>query len=162
MKPDRHKVFKHMIDESLAAGVSIPEEQSLREHLRSCVPCQDYLNASNRVIASLGGFSFEVDPSLQAKVFASISQRAQQVEATPFTRHRLLLICALALAFTAAGSFLDLQFGSLIASVFDIQSLQVRHGLIAFWIAPSLCLLLLFPILPLLSEAGTHRKERAL
>jgi hypothetical protein len=160
MKPDRHKVFKHMIDESLAAGVSIPEEQSLREHLRSCVPCQDYLNASNRVIASLGGFSFEVDPSLQAKVFASISQRAQQVEATPFTRHRLLLICALALAFTAAGSFLDLQFGSLIASFFNVQSMHMRQGVFAFLIVPSICLLLLFPMLPLLSAAS--RNERTL
>jgi hypothetical protein len=34
----------------------------------------------------------------------------------------------------------------------------VRHGLLTFWILPSFCFLLLFPILPLLS----HRKERAL
>jgi hypothetical protein len=160
MQPDRHEVFEHMIDEALANGVSIPEEQTLREHLQSCVSCQEYLNAGNRVIASLGGFSFEVNPSLQMKVFESISQRAQQMEATPFSRRRLFLVCALALVLTAVGSFLDLQSGSLIASLFDIQSQHVRHALFAFWIVPSICLLLLFPMLPLLSAA--NRNERAL
>ena len=160
MKSDRHEVFEHMIDEALAAGVSIQEEQSLREHLQSCVSCQEYLNANNRVIASLGGFSFEVSPSLEAKVFASISQRARQIEAAPFSRRRLLLICALALTLTVIGSFLDLQFGSLIASFFDIQAIHVRQGVFAFWIISSVCLLLLFPMLPLLSAAS--RNERAL
>jgi hypothetical protein len=55
-----------------------------------------------------------------------------------------------------------LQFGGLIASVFDLQRLQLRQGLLAFWILPSLCFLLLFPLLPLLSKAGTHREERTL
>jgi hypothetical protein len=58
------------------------------------------------------------------------------------------------------GSFVDLQFGRLIAAVFDIQRAHVQQGLLAFWIVPSLCVLLLFPLLPLLSKAGTHREER--
>ena len=160
MMPDRHEVFQHMIDETLASGSPLPEDQSLREHLQSCVACQEYLNASRRVIAGLGGFSFEVNPALQAKVFDSISHRAQQLQAAPFNRRRLALVCAFALALTVAGSFLDLQFGSLIASHFDIQSQQVRHALFAFWIVPSIFLLLLFPLLPQLSAA--HRNERAL
>jgi hypothetical protein len=60
------------------------------------------------------------------------------------------------------GSFVDLQFGRLIAPVFDIQRTQMQWGLLAFWIVPSLCVLLLFPLLPLLSKAGTHRQERNL
>jgi hypothetical protein len=151
-----------MIDETLAAGVSIPEEQSLSEHLQSCVLCQEYLGAGTRVIDSLGGFSFEVDPTLHSKVSTSLRLRAQQLEATQPSRRRLGLVCILALVFTVAGSFMDLQFGGLIASLLDIPSLQVRQGLFAFWIVPSLCLLLLFPILPLLSTAGTQRKERTL
>ncbi len=160
MTSDRHEVFQHMIDETLASGSPLPDDQSLREHLQSCAACQEYLNASRRVIASLGGFSFEVNPALQAKVFESINHRAQQVQATPFNRRRLALVCALALVLTAAGSFLDLQFGSLIASHFDIQSQHVRQALLAFWIVPSICLLLLFPLLPQLSAA--NRNERAL
>jgi hypothetical protein len=149
-----------MIDESLAAGAPVPEEQFLRDHLQSCSLCQEYLDASTRVIASLGGFSFELNPSLQAKVFESINQRARQLGATSFSRRQMALIYALALALTVAGSFLDLQFGSLIASFFDIQSMHVRQGLFAFWIVPSICLLVLFPILPLLSAA--NRNERTL
>jgi hypothetical protein len=149
-----------MIDESLAGPVQ--EEQSLREHLQSCAPCQEYLAASNRVIASLGGFSFEVDPTLNGKVSASLTLRAQQIKAAQPGRRRMVLICILALMLTAAGSFLDLRASGLIASVFDVPGMQIRQGLIAFWIIPSLCLLLLFPILPLLSAAATNRKERNL
>lgn len=160
MESDRHERFQHLIDESLAGPVQ--DEQSLREHLQSCVPCQEYLAATNRVIASLGGFSFEVDPTLNAKVSASLTLRAQQSKAAQPGRRRLVFACMFAVMLTAAGSFLDLRVSSLIASVFHMQGMQIRQELIAFWIIPSLCLLLLFPILPLLSAAATNQKERNL
>ncbi len=160
MGSDGHESFRHMIDETLAGPVQ--QEQSLREHLQSCAACQEYLAASNRVIAGLGGFSFAVDPGLNAKVSASLRLRAQQIEATQPGRRRLVLSCILALMLTAVGSLFDLRLSSLIASVFDIQRVQVQHGLIAFWIVPSLFLLLLFPVLPLLSAGGSNRKERNL
>ncbi len=158
MRSDDHESFQHRIDETLAGGIALQEEESLREHLQSCAKCQEYLAASTRVIAGLGGFSFDVDPALQAKVFASISLRAQQIEGRRPTRTRMAWIFITALIFTAAGSFIDLQFGGLIAAVLDIQRTQMRHGLLTFWIVPSLCLLLLFPLLPLLSRP----KERVL
>ena len=162
MNIDHHESFQHMIDESLAGSISAEREQSLREHLDTCVPCREYLSASNRVIAGLGGFSFEVDPTLNARVFASLRLPAQQVQAAQPGRRRWALISVAAVILTMGGSFVDLQFGDLIASVFDIQRMQVRQGLLAFWIVPSLCVLLLFPLLPLLSKAGTHREERIL
>jgi hypothetical protein len=60
------------------------------------------------------------------------------------------------------GSFFDLQFGRLIASAFDMQRMQVQQGLLVYWIVPSLCVLLLFPLLPLLSKTGAYREERTL
>jgi hypothetical protein len=162
MNIDHHESFQHMIDESLAGSISAEREQSLREHLDTCAPCQEYLSASNRVIAGLGGFSFEVNPTLNARVFASLRLRAQQIQAAQPGRRRWALIGVAAVVLTMGGSFVDLQFGGLIASVFDIQRMQVRQGLLAFWIVPSLCFLLLFPLLPLLSKAGTHREERIL
>jgi hypothetical protein len=162
MNIDHHESFQHMIDESLAGSISAEREQSLREHLDTCVPCQEYLSASNRVIAGLGDFSFEVDPTLNARVFASLRLPAQQVQAAQPGRRRWALISVAAVILTMGGSFVDLQFGDLIASIFDIQRMQVRQGLLAFWIVPSLCVLLLFPLLPLLSKAGTHREERIL
>ncbi|MBB5341903.1 zf-HC2 domain-containing protein [Tunturiibacter gelidoferens] len=162
MNIDHHESFQQMIDESLAGSISAEREQSLREHLDICAPCQEYLSASNRVIAGLGGFSFEVDPNLNARVFASLRLPAQQVQAAQPGRRRWALISVAAVVLTMGGSFVDLQFGGLIASVFDIQRMQVRQGLLAFWIVPSLCFLLLFPLLPLLSKAGTHREERIL
>jgi anti-sigma factor RsiW len=162
MNIDHHESFKRVIDESLAGDISTEREQSLREHLDTCASCQEYLSASNRVIASLGGFSFEVDPTLNARVFASLRLRAQQVQAAQPSRLRWVLISLAAVVLTMGGSFVDLQLGRLLASVFDIQRRQMQLGLLDFWIVPSLCVLLLFPLLPLLSKAGTYREERTL
>jgi anti-sigma factor RsiW len=162
MNTNHHERFQRMIDESLAGAISAERERSLREHLDTCSPCQEYLSASNRVIAGLGGFSFEVNPTLNARVLADLRLRAQQVRAAQPGRRRWALISLAAVVLTMGGSFVDLQFGRLIASVFDIQRTQAQRGLLAFWIVPSLCVLLLFPLLPLLSKAGTHREERIL
>ncbi|WP_433968394.1 zf-HC2 domain-containing protein [Tunturiibacter gelidiferens] len=162
MNTDHHESFQHMIDESLAGSISAEREQSLREHLDTCAPCQEYLSASNRVIAGLGGFSFEVNPTLNARVFASLRLPAQQLQAAQPSRRRWVLISVAAVVLTMGGSFVDLQFGGLIASVFDMQRMQVRQGLLAFWIVPSLFIFLLFPLLPLLLKAGINREERTL
>jgi hypothetical protein len=162
MNIEYHESFHHMIDESLAGAISVQRQQALREHLDTCAPCRQYLNGSNRVIAGLGGFSFKVDATHNARVLASLRRPAQLVQSAQLRRRRWALISVAAVALTLGGSFVDLQFGRLIASVFDIQRNQVQQGLLAFWIVPSLCVFLLFPLLPLLSKAGTHREERSL
>jgi len=158
MTSDRHEVFRNMIDEALVAGTSASAQPVLNEHLQTCAQCREYLDATTRAIASLGGFSFELDPSLQARVADAITLRAQQLHPAQFTANRLTLICILAIALTVAGSFFDLKFGGLLASALDLHGEQLQHGLLAFWIIPSICLLFLFPLLPLLSR----RKERIL
>jgi anti-sigma factor RsiW len=158
MRSDEHESFRRRIDETLAGEIAPGEEESLRGHLQSCTQCQEYLAAGTRVIAGLGGFSFDVDPALQEQVCAAISLRAQQIESAKPSRSRMAWIFMAALLLSVAGSLIDLQFGGLIAPVLDMPRTQLRHGLVFFWILPSFCLLLLFPILPLLSA----RKERVL
>jgi anti-sigma factor RsiW len=159
MKTDDHESFHRMIDEGLAGAISAERERSLRRHLDTCSPCQQYLSASNRVIAGLGGFSFEVNPTLNARVLAGLRVRAQQIRAAQPRWRRWVLVSLAAFALTMGGSFVDRQFGNLIAPVLDVQRAQVQQVLLALWIVPSLCVLLLFPLLPWLSKAGTHRKE---
>ena len=158
MISDRHEPFRNMIDEALVAGTSASVQPPLNEHLQSCAQCREYLETTTRAIASLGAFSFEVDPTLQAKVSDAITLRAQQLQPAQFSADRLVMVCLLALTLTIAGSFFDLKFSGLLASVLNLHSAQLRHGLLTFWIISSLCLLLLFPMLPLLSR----RKERIL
>ncbi len=160
MGSEVHEVFEQTIDETLAGDAGPEKEESLRRHLQGCARCQEYLAASTRVIAGLRGFSFDVDPASQAKVCAVMRQRAQQMEAAPTSRRRMAWISVAALILTIGGSFLDLQFGGLIASAFDIQRAQMQQGVIAFGIVPSLCLLILIPILLRLSAGGTGRQER--
>jgi predicted anti-sigma-YlaC factor YlaD len=155
MQSDNHKRFQQMIDETLASGVPVEEDHSLREHLQSCASCGEYLDNSRRAIASLSGFSFTsgpADSALREKVCASLSQRAQQLEATPLSGRRWAFACTLAIVLTGAGAFLDMQFGGLAAAWFQLPVLQVQRGLVSFWIVPSLAVALLFPLLPLLSR----------
>ena len=158
MTSNPHTLFRNMIDEALVAGTSASAQPVLNEHLQSCAQCRKYLDDTTRAIASLGGFSFELDPTLQTKVADAITLRAQQLQPSQFRSDRLVIVCVIAVALTVAGSFFDLKFGSLLAFVLDLHGEQLQHGLLAFWIIPSLCLLLLFPLLPLLSR----RKERIL
>jgi predicted anti-sigma-YlaC factor YlaD len=162
MQSDRHEIFQHQIDEALAMGTPVHENPSLREHLTSCAQCREYLDASNRVLASLGAFSFELNPAVQRQVSQSIALRAQQLQPAKFDTRRLASVWLVALLLTLAGSFLDLHLGSLFASLLNIKVPQMQAGLLAFWIVPSLCLLLLFPMLPLLSAAVTSRNERTI
>ena len=90
MQVDRHQEIRHIIDRSLEGAASLQEEQALREHLLTCAPCQEYLNASHRAIAGLGGFSFEVNPELHGKVLAALTQRAQQLETKRVERRPML------------------------------------------------------------------------
>ena len=158
MNTDRHEIFKQMIDQSLAGAIPPESQRPLREHLASCPACQQYLDASNRVLSGLGGFSFEMNPNLNARVLASLRQRALELQPALPVRQPWALISLAAVALTLAGSLLDLRFGGLIASVLNLQGAQVQHNLLAFWIEPSLFTLLLFPLLPLLAR----RHERSL
>ena len=80
MQVDRHQRICHIIDRCLAGAASLQEEQTLREHVLTCAQCKKYLDASQRVIAGLGGFSFEVNPDLHGRVIAAIGLRAKQLE----------------------------------------------------------------------------------
>ena len=146
MNVDLHQTMRHIIDKSLLDAASVHEQQALREHVALCVPCLEYLNASNRVIAGLGGFSFDVDPALQQKVMASLAQRAQQL-ALSSERRPMGWIYLAALMLTIAGSFIVGHFGGFAVAAFHLQPALLLTGMVAFWIVPSLCFCMLFPIL---------------
>jgi predicted anti-sigma-YlaC factor YlaD len=158
MRADDHAIMRDVIDKTLAGSVLPEEEQSLREHLSACAECQEYLDAGTRALAGLGGFSFEVNPGLQAKVLASLKVRAEQLEAAQPSRRRMVWGCIGAVVLLVMGSAVASQFGNLAAGLLHLQPMQVQRVLIAVWVVPSLCFALLFPLLPLLR----NRKESVL
>lgn len=147
MQADPHQSIRHIIDQSVAGPTSAQEQRTLREHLATCTACSDYLDASNRAIASLEGFSFPIDPALDSKVQAALAQRAQQLQAESLQHRRLWLISLLAVTLTVIGSLAASQLGSLAAVPFHLQPAKLHLGLTTFWIAPSvlICMLLLLP-----------------
>jgi hypothetical protein len=158
MQVDRHQEIRHIIDRSLAGAASSQEEQTLREHLLTCVACQEYLNASHQAIAGLGGFSFEVNPDLHGKVLAAITLRAQQLEASKIERRPMVWSYLTALVLTVTGSFAAARFSGLAGAVFHLEPERLHVGLLALWIVPSLCFCLLFPVLHRLSVGWMDEK----
>jgi anti-sigma factor RsiW len=149
MNIDHHETFQRMIDESLAGILSAEREQSLREHLSTCAPCREYLSASNRVIAGLSGFSFEVNPTLNARVLAALRLQAEECRgilgrdngtmrqhSVPFKNWAAF---AVALAMSIAGSGFVYQLAERLAVPMHFVSAQVQAGVLVFWMLPSLC-----------------------
>ena len=162
MNLDHHESFQRMIDESLAGAISAEKEQSLREHLATCAPCLEYLSANNRVIAGLSGFSFEVNPTLNAKVLVALKLQAQQVRAAQPGRRRLMrqhnvqfkvgAAFAVALSMSIVGSALVYQVAKLLTVPMHFDTAQVQAGVLVFWLLPSFC-----AALCLLAAPGENR-----
>jgi anti-sigma factor RsiW len=162
MNIDHHDTFQRMIDESLAGVLSAEKEQSLREHLSTCATCREYLSASNRVIAGLSGFSFEVNPTLNARVLAALRLQAEKgrgilARDTGTMRQRGLpfknwAAFAVALSMSFVGSGLVYQMAERLAVPMHFVTAQVQAGVLVFWLLPSLC-----AALCLLAAPGENR-----
>jgi len=162
MNIDHHESFQRMIDESLAGAISAKKEQSLREHLSTCAPCKEYLSASNRVIVGLSGFSFEVNPTLNARVLAALRLQAEQVRETlahdsgTMRQHTVQFknwaAFAVALSMSFVGSALVYQMVKRLAVPMHFDTAQVQAGVLVFWIMPSFC-----SALRLLAAPGENR-----
>jgi len=149
MNIDHHEGFQRMIDERLAGVLSAEKEQPLRQHLATCATCQGYLSASNRVIAGLSGFSFEVNPTLHARVLAALKLQAEEVGAAQSGRRRFMrqhsvpfknrAAFAVALSMSMAGSALVYQVAMLMTVPRHFDTAQVQAGVLVFWLLPSFC-----------------------
>ena len=139
MNSDHHESFQRMIDESLAGAISAEKEQSLREHLSTCTSCKEYLNASNRVIAGLSGFSFEVNPTLNARVLAALKLHHTGIMRQHNVPFKIWAAFAVALSMSFVGSALVYQMAKRLAVPMHFDTAQVQAGVLVFWLLPSFC-----------------------
>jgi anti-sigma factor RsiW len=149
MNIDHNDAFQRMIDESLAGVLSAENAQALREHLSTCATCREYLSASNRVIAGLDGFSFEVNPNLPARVMAALKLQAEEgrgivARENGAIRQRSVPIknwtaFVVAVSMSLAGSGLVYQMAERLAVPVYFNTAQVQAGVLVFWLLPSLC-----------------------
>jgi len=162
MQTDLHQSMRHLIDRSLAGELSSTEHHSLRDYLHACAACQKYADDSRRVIAGLGGFSFPANEDLQAKVFAALAQRAQQLEAAQPARRRIVHTCIAALLLTIVGSLAALHLGNPLAGLLHLEPAKTQTGVLALWVLPSLCFCLFLPALLLLPGRSMNKKGSVL
>jgi anti-sigma factor RsiW len=162
MQTDLHQSMRHLIDQSLAGELSSTENHSLRDHLHACAACQKYADDSRRAIAGLGGFSFTANADLQARVFAALAQRAQQLEAAQPARRRIVRTCIAALLLTIVGSLAALHLGNPLAGLLHWEPAKTQTGVLALWVLPSLCFCLFLPALLLLPSRSMNKKGSVL
>jgi len=149
MNLDDHESFQRMIDQNLAGAISAEREQFLREHLSTCAPCKQYLDASNRVIAGLSGFSFELNPTLNSRIVAALRLEVPQDRAArprprrfirPFTVSlKAWAALAVALSMSIVGSALLCKMVTFLLVPVHFDNAQVQAGVLVFWLLPSLC-----------------------
>jgi anti-sigma factor RsiW len=161
MSGERHLDFEQRIDRGLSGAGTAEEARLVEEHVATCAGCGEYLSASRRAIAGLKGFSFEAGLGLNAKTMTAVQARAAEMEARRANVRRWVGLGVVALVLTVLGTVVDLRVGHWAAGFFGLPSIGVQQGLLALWIVPSFCLLLLFPLLPLLS-AKTYGKGRTI
>jgi predicted anti-sigma-YlaC factor YlaD len=158
MHVDIHQAVRQIIEKSLLGELPPHEQQTLREHLNTCAGCKEYLEISDRVVAGLRGFSFEVNPELQGKVMASLTQRAQQLELSG-AHMPMRWVYLAALVLTIAGSYVAQRLTGFTVGALHMHPAPLESGVVALWIVPSLCFCLLFPVLHRLAagEKGTSQ-----
>jgi hypothetical protein len=149
MNLDCHETFQRMIDQTLADVISAEEERSLRKHLSICASCKEYLSANTRVIAGLSGFSFEVNPALNARVLAALRLQMRQDRAGRPLRRRFIrpytvslkvwAAFAVALSMSIVGSALVYRVAKYLTVPIHFDNAQVRAVVLVFWLLPSLC-----------------------
>jgi len=154
----RHESICRIIDQSLAGAATPEQERMLHDHLPGCAACSEHLDTGRRAIAGLNGFSFKVDSALDHKVLAALALRAQQMQARRQVRRQSWWSCGIALLLTATGSFLAAQLGERATEAFHLASAQLELGITTFWIAPSLCVCLLFLLLTLSTDGLSDKK----
>lgn len=158
MPTDLHESMRHIIDKFLAGEATPQEQQSLRQHLHACEPCQKYAEDGRRAIIGLAGFSFAPTPGLTEKVHAALALRAQQSQAAQPNRRSILQVSIAALLLTIVGTFGALHLGTPLAAALHLPLAQAQAGLFTFWIAPSWCFSLVLPVLLLLRARSTNAK----
>jgi hypothetical protein len=139
MSGDHHEGFQRMIDESLAAALSAEKTQSLREHLATCIPCQEYLSASRRVIAGLRGFSFEANPTLNARVLAALEPHHAGTMRRHTVQFKNWAAFAVALSMSFVGSALVYRVATQLTVPMHFDIAQAQAAVLVFWLLPSFC-----------------------
>ena len=119
------------------------------------------MDVSRRTIAGLSGFSFAVNPDLNAQVQNAITKRVRQLE-MQHSKHRSLKTFSAALALTVAGSLLAWNFTGPLASSLSLTTNQLQLGLLFFWVAPSLLFSLLILVAPRLTNGQLNREGRTI
>ena len=148
MRIENHEEIRLLIDKSLGGDISREEEKSLLEHLRFCQTCQEYKSSVSTVVSAFDGFAFEVTPELNTKVHRSLQQLIQKMEAGKMEQRHMRIASFSAFLLSFLGSSVVWQVSDFLAARLQLSPGAMEIGLLLLWVAPSLLISLLLPVIP--------------
>jgi hypothetical protein len=125
-----------LVDAAMMEGLTPDEQRWLDAHLAECEDCARHAELSQRAVAALSGFAFEVDSQKALRVQETVRVRAEQLAASPAGRLRAWAL-PLALALTAAGSAVMWQAASALAARWGVPAAAWHAAWVACWVLPS-------------------------
>jgi hypothetical protein len=101
MSSELHARAQQLIAQERIEGISVPDQQWLRQHLAECASCAARAAATEQALRSLRGLSIALPSGLAARTQFRVRLRAQQLRAEP--RWRMVwAACGISWAFGAA------------------------------------------------------------
>lgn len=136
MKLEGHERARALVDKSAVDGIAADEERWLNAHLAGCGECERYAELSQRAIAALAGFAFEVDPAKALTVEQTVRARAAQMAASPAGRLPALAF-PIAIVLTVLGSIAMWQLAGVAATRWNVPADAWHAVFLACWVVPS-------------------------
>jgi hypothetical protein len=101
MSQEIHSRAQQLIAQERVEGISVADQQWLRQHLSGCARCVAHAATTERAVRSLRGFSVALPPTLATRTQFRVRLRAEQLRREP--RWRLVwAACGVSWAFGAA------------------------------------------------------------
>jgi hypothetical protein len=100
MSKELHARAEQLIAQERIEGISVADQQWLRQHLAECAACAVRANVTEQAIRSLRGLSIALPPTLASRTQFRVRIRAQQLRSAP-RWHLVWTACGISWAFGA-------------------------------------------------------------
>lgn len=161
MRIENHEEIRLLIDKQLGETLARDEDKFLVEHLESCEECQKYRAGARDVVAAMEGFTFEVAPELNARVHRSMQEAVSQMEAQEQERKQMRVASLFAFVLSFLGSSVVWPVSDFLAARFEISAGVTDLILLLLWVAPSLLVSLLLPVISSLLNRQAEKGWRS-
>jgi len=138
MSEDLHARAQRLFTESVVEGLAAGDEAWLREHLRGCVECARYAEASREILRALRAVPAMVPRDLAARTQLRVRLRAQEALSTANGTFWLWVVTALSWLLGVFSAPLVWKGFAWLGNSFGVPKLALEMGFVLWWTVPAL------------------------